>query len=513
MSKTVQFTINLNGNAVSGVATLTDKVNELSRATGKAQGAFAGLGKLGGKLMVFNQAFELIGKVVSKSREFVEANNAQQEAEAKLGQVMRNTMGATVEKIDSIKALASEQQKLGVIGDEVQLAGAQELGTYLEKTDSLKKLMPVMNDMLAQQYGLNASQEQAVQIGSMMGKVLEGQTGALSRYGYKFNDAQEALLKYGTEEQKVATLADVITQSVGGMNEALAGTKEGNMKQMANRWGDLKETIGNFAVSVESAVAPLLDLGMDMLENMLPVLDKVIGPLEKGIEYIVDELIPQIAPVLEQTFSPFATLFQTIRSNIAPLVKQFDGIKEAVTEHVVPSVQRVFAVVADIVGKLVEFISHSQIIKDLLDACYWVFGKIWDIVKVLVDAVDWVFNKVIMPALRGIEKFYKWITGRSGEDNDVDAISGASVGINDQLNQAVNTTPTQGGVTQPAAQKASAGANATVTGGSKSTTININLGKMVENIVFNGGLRENAQDMERQVTEIMYRVLAMAATV
>ena len=81
------------------------------------------------------------------------------------------------------------------------------------------------------------------------------------------------------------------------------------MKQRANRWGDLKETIGNFAVSVESAVAPLLDLGMDMLGNMLPVLDKVIGPLEKGIEYIVDELIPQIAPVLEQTFSPFATLF------------------------------------------------------------------------------------------------------------------------------------------------------------------------------------------------------------
>lgn len=285
------------------------------------------------------------------------------------------------------------------------------------------------------------------------------------------------------------------------------------MKQMANRWGDIKETIGNFAVSVESAVAPLLDLGMDMLENMLPVLDKVIGPLEKGIEYIVDELIPQIAPVLEQTFSPFTTLFQTIRSNMAPLVKQFDGIKEAVTEHVVPSVQRVYAVVADIVGKLVEFISHSKIIKDLIDACYWVFGKIWDIVKVLVDAVDWVFNKVIMPALRGIEKFYRWITGRSSEDNDVDAISGASMGINDQLNQAVNTTPTQGGVTQPAAQKASAGANATVTGGSKSTTVNINLGKMVENIVFNGGLRENAQDLERQVTEIMYRVLAMAATV
>ena len=512
MSKKVQFTIDLNGNAINGVATLTDKVEGLSRASEKAKGAFAGIGKLGGKLMVFNQAFELIGKVINKSKEFVEANNAQQEAEAKLGQVMRNTMGATSEQIESIKALASAQQKLGVIGDEVQLAGAQELGTYLEKTESLKKLMPVMNDMLAQQYGLNASQEQAVQIGSMMGKVMEGQVGALSRYGYKFNDAQEHLLKYGTEEQKVATLAEVIEQSVGGMNEALAATPEGNLKQMANRFGDLKENIGRFAIKVESALAPLADLGMDMLDNMLPLLDKVIGPLERGVEYLMDVLIPQIAPILEQTFAPFVTLFQTIRSNMNALVGQFKGVVSMVTEHIVPAVQRVFAVVANIVGKLVEFIAHSTLIKDIFNGIFWLTGKMWDIIKVIIDAVDWVFNKVIMPALRGIEKFYKWITGQSGEDADVDAISGASVGVNEQLNQAVNTT-TQGGVPQQAAQKASTGANATVTGGSKSTTVNINLGKMVENIVFNGGLRENAQDMERQITEVMYRVLAMAATV
>jgi hypothetical protein len=42
---------------------------------------------------------------------------------------MRNTMGAREEDIQSIKDLCSEQQKLGVIGDEVQLAGAQKLAT------------------------------------------------------------------------------------------------------------------------------------------------------------------------------------------------------------------------------------------------------------------------------------------------------------------------------------------------------------------------------------------------
>lgn len=132
---------------------------------------------------------------------FTEAYNAQIEAETKLAKVMRNTMGAAQAQVDSIKALTAAQQKLGVIGDEVQLAGAQELATYLSKTESLKTLIPVMNDMLAQQYGLNASQEQATQIASMLGKVMDGQVGALSRYGYKFDKAQEKILKFGTAEQ------------------------------------------------------------------------------------------------------------------------------------------------------------------------------------------------------------------------------------------------------------------------------------------------------------------------
>ncbi len=58
----------------------------------------------------------------------------------------------------------------------------------------------------------------------MMGKVIEGQTGALSRYGYSFTEAQEQILKFGTEEQMAATLAEVIGQAVGGVNKALAGS-------------------------------------------------------------------------------------------------------------------------------------------------------------------------------------------------------------------------------------------------------------------------------------------------
>lgn len=125
----------------------------------------------------FNELKSLCGELSS-------AYNAQLEAETKLAVNMRNTMGAREADIQSIKDLCSAQQQLGVIGDEVQLAGAQELATYLGEKESLEQLIPVMNDMLAQQYGLNASQENAANIATMLGKVMNGQTGALSRYGY-----------------------------------------------------------------------------------------------------------------------------------------------------------------------------------------------------------------------------------------------------------------------------------------------------------------------------------------
>ena len=182
---------------------------------------------------------------------------AQIEVEKKLETTMRNSMDARAEDIQSIKDLCSAQQELGVIGDEVQLAGAQEMATYLSEKTSLEKLIPVMNDMLAQQYGLNASQENAAGIATMLGKVMNGQVGALSRYGYTFDEAQEKILKFGTEAQRAAVLCDVVSASVGGMNAELAKTDIGKQKQLENTLGDLKEKAGELAQKLSKVVSSL----------------------------------------------------------------------------------------------------------------------------------------------------------------------------------------------------------------------------------------------------------------
>lgn len=210
------------------------------------------------------QAFGALAAVVSVTaivnfaRDAREAYEEAAEAEAKLTAVMRNTMSASTAEIRSIKELCEAQQELGVVEADVQIAGAQELATYLSQTNSLKKLIPVMNDMVAQQYGYHASAENAVNIATMLGKVMEGQVGALSRYGYYFTAAQQAVLKYGDEAQRAAVLAEIVEGSVGGMNEALAATRTGRLVQLNNTLGDIKENFGQAVTMLEVSFLPAL---------------------------------------------------------------------------------------------------------------------------------------------------------------------------------------------------------------------------------------------------------------
>lgn len=208
----------------------------------------------------FQNVFSNIKQITDILGEYSSASAVQVEAETKLATAMRNTMGATDSEIQSIKDLCSVQQQLGVIGDEVQLSGAQELATYLEKKSSLEKLIPVMNDMIAQQYGLNATSESATNIATMLGKVMNGQVNALSRYGYTFDEAQKQILQFGNEEQRAAVLADVVSASVGGMNAQLANTNEGKAKQVSNAIGDIKEKIGLLYSRIQPTVLAFNEL-------------------------------------------------------------------------------------------------------------------------------------------------------------------------------------------------------------------------------------------------------------
>ena len=216
-----------------------------------------------------------LSAIVSAAKDAKEAYEEQAEAQAKLAQVMHNTMGASADEVKSIKALCDAQQELGVIAGDVQMAGAQELATYLEQTSTLKKLIPVMNDMAAQQYGFNVTAESTASIATMLGKVMNGQVNALSRYGYKFDEAQAKILKFGTEEQRAAVLAQVVEQSVGGMNQALANTPTGRLKQLKNTMEDIKAQFGQAVTAIATAFLPLLMKVASVLSTIAKIATRV----------------------------------------------------------------------------------------------------------------------------------------------------------------------------------------------------------------------------------------------
>ena len=185
-----------------------------------------------------------IGELQGVMQDLTSAYQVQLVAETQLDTIMRQRMGATDAMVQSVKDLCSAQQELGVVGDEVQLSGAQQMATFLNEKASLDTLIPAMNNLIAQQEGLHASTQGAVSIGNMMGKAMQGQVEVLQRVGITFTDAQKQVLQYGDESERAAMLAQVITDNVGEMNAQLAKTDAGRQQQLENTLGDIKEQLG-----------------------------------------------------------------------------------------------------------------------------------------------------------------------------------------------------------------------------------------------------------------------------
>lgn len=246
MPKEVSFVIRLNDKGTFKKVTVD--AEELGRAVRSVQDESEKAKRTIISWSEVSQAFDVLQNAISELQgvmtDLTSAYQVQLVAETQLQTIMRQRMGANDEMIQSVKDLCSAQQELGVIGDEVQLSGAQQMATFLKSKQILDVLIPAMNNLIAQQNGLNATNQDAVSIGNMMGKAMQGQVEVLQRVGITFTDAQKQVLQFGTESERAAMLAQVITDNVGNMNAELAKTDAGKWKQTENYLGDIKEQLG-----------------------------------------------------------------------------------------------------------------------------------------------------------------------------------------------------------------------------------------------------------------------------
>lgn len=259
MSSDIKYNIKISVDGKEAVVETTRSVKDLANeaeATRKALRTWT-------NLALSTQALtSSLQSLTGLMKEYSDANRAQVEVETKLATVMKQRMNASDAEIQSIKDLASAQQALGVVGDEVQLAGIQQVATFLNQKSSIETLVPAMNNLLVQQKGLNATQGDAQQIGNLLGKAMQGQVDALKRVGITFTEAEANVMKFGTETDRAAMLAKIITNNVGEMNAAMAQTDAGKAQQMANTIGDLKEKVGALYSQAEPVLVATAQIGM-----------------------------------------------------------------------------------------------------------------------------------------------------------------------------------------------------------------------------------------------------------
>ena len=327
-------------------------------------------------------------------KNLADAYAVQEVAETKLATVMQQRMGATDAEIQSIKDLASAQQELGVIGDEVQLSGAQQIATFLNEKASLETLLPAMNNLLAQQKGLNATTQDAVTVGNLMGKVMQGQTSALTRVGITFDEAEEKVLKYGTEQERAAMLAQVITNNVGEMNAQLAQTESGKQQQLVNTLGDMKEQLGGMV----NGALPFVTIAAHSTTALTSITTLVTG-------------IKTLSTTLYASVKAFAA------STVAMVKNKGAALATAAAQKIVSAATTAWTAVQKVLNLVLTMNPIGLIITAIgalvtaLIAAYnncegfrQICDKVWEAIKPLANAI-----------MNGLAKAFEWLVEKCKE--------------------------------------------------------------------------------------------------
>lgn len=191
---------------------------------------------------------------------WMQAADKQQKSTAGLIQVMQSMGRYTPELEANLLGVAKSLQQVTAFGDEATIEGQKFLLTYKGITDELlPRTSAAMLDLAALMGGGPAGVTRAA---NMLGKASMGMTGELRRVGISVDEA--------TYKSKgfVGVLAQIESQ-VHGQAQALAQVGLGPWEQFSNIMGDVKEHLGDMALTFVNNLNPALKTGASELETAL----------------------------------------------------------------------------------------------------------------------------------------------------------------------------------------------------------------------------------------------------
>jgi hypothetical protein len=243
-----------------------------------------------------------LARVIGFFGSMVTALEEQEAAQVRLATALRASGQFTTEAMAGLQEYAASLQQVTTFGDEAILSMQGMLATFKASPEEIRELTPAILDMAA------ATGVALDQVAIMIGKALTGQIGGLRRVGVDISRA-------AFEAEGFRAIIKELNSEFGGMAQAMAKTPVGQLRQLKNLWGDMKEEIG--AAIVESgAFTGLMDAirnGMAELKGFLEANPDFIGNIfSAGVSAIRGfiAIMPSMLNLLAMAIEHAKTLLQ-----------------------------------------------------------------------------------------------------------------------------------------------------------------------------------------------------------
>ena len=251
------------------------------------------------------------------------------------------------EHIQMLKDEASALQDVGVVGDDVAVAGAGQLAIYKLKAEQIKTILPVIDDMVAKEKGFNGTQEDAIAMADVFGKAVEGKTKGLVKYGVSLTDAEEKLFKTMKREQRAEFLNKKLTAAIGGTNKALRETDEGKIVAAKGAWGDMQAELGKKLMPKLAAIA-------EWFHSKIPTIQDFILSLADKVE----ELVTRAEPYITQIKEMFGKIFEKVKPALKEtwqILSNAGTIAIDIAQGIINNWDRISPVVYTLVGAITAY--------------------------------------------------------------------------------------------------------------------------------------------------------------
>lgn len=251
------------------------------------------------------------------------------------------------EHIQMLKDGASALQDVGVVGDDVAVAGAGQLAIYKLKAEQIKTILPIIDDMVAKEKGFNGTQEDAIAMADVFGKAVEGKTKGLVKYGVSLTDAEEKLFKTMKREQRAEFLNKKLTAAIGGTNKALRETDEGKIVAAKGAWGDMQAELGKKLMPKLGAIA-------EWFHSKIPGIQEFILSLADKVE----ELVTRAEPYITQIKDMFGKIFEKVKPALEEtwqILSNAGTIAIDIAQNIINNWDRISPIVYTIVGAITAY--------------------------------------------------------------------------------------------------------------------------------------------------------------